>query len=524
MQKKKLYIVIAVLVVVMLVGSGLILATQTPVANRSTLVAAIGADVQNWYLDQGVEGDARYVWAQVYDTLVRYDNNLNLISGLAASWYSPDGGATWIFNLTQGIRFHDGSDFVASAVLFSYSEASYGRRTMLAGIDNISAIDPYTVQFKMAEATPLPYYLTNIAWPVMSPAMANASGGWNGKVIGSGPFRLLSQVADQEVQLERNPLYWGTRPYLSGVTFKVVKDANVRLAALRSANVDMIFRVAESDAGSLSRISGIKVDQALITLTDFLQFNAKQDNSNLSSSVFQDVNLRKAVAYSIDTQSLVANLLDGRGIAAKGRPLSPVMLYVDASLSAYAKNLTVAKALIEGAGYTMSEDGYYYLDGVRLSMTLMTNAQDIYAARFGAMADSIALQLKDAGVFVQVDKVPAASFSAREAAGNFSALLRTGFYVWGNYPRHFLIHDSLDPYSHYENATYDALVAAADASSGEQRVQLYHGLQQAVCSDLPAFYLVNEYKILGYRDYVKGFAISKEDSWLDLRGVSLKTV
>lgn len=523
MQKKKLYAVVAVAVVLMLVGSGLILAAQTPATNRSTLVAAISADVPSWYLDQGVEGDARYVWAQVYDTLVRYDNNLNLISGLAASWYSPNGGTTWIFNLTQGIRFHDGSDFEASAVIFSYSEASYGRQTVLAGIDNVSAIDPYTVRFEMAEATPLPYYLTNIVWPVMSPAMANASGGWNGKVIGTGPFRLLSQVADQEVRLERNPLYWGVRPYLTGVLFKVVKDANVRLAVLRSGNVDMIFRVAESNAGALSQISGIKVDQALTTLTDFLQFNTKEDSSNISVSVFQNIALRKAVAYSIDTQSIVSSMLDGRGIAAKGRPLSPVMLYVDAALGTYAKNVSFAKALIEGAGYTMAEDGYYYLGGVRLSMTLMTNAQDIYAARFGAMADNLALQLKDAGIFVQVDKVPAASFSARELAGNFSALLRTGFYVWGNYPRHFLIHDSLDQYSHYENSTYDALVAAADASSGEQRVQLYHGLQQAVFNDLPAFYLVNEYKILGYRDYVKGFSISKEDSWLDLRGVSLKT-
>jgi peptide/nickel transport system substrate-binding protein len=99
-------------------------------------------------------------------------------------------------------------------------------------------------------------------------------------------------------------------------------------------------------------------------------------------------------------------------------------------------------------------------------------------------------------------------------------LLRTGYFVWGPYPRHFLVHQSSSPYSHYNNSEYDVLANAADSTVDEDKQQeLYYQLQEMVLEEVPAFYLVHEEKIVAANSYVKGYEITSEDPWLNLNGV-----
>ncbi|MBC7107708.1 MAG: ABC transporter substrate-binding protein [Methanomassiliicoccales archaeon] len=523
-KKNLLLAVIAIIVAIALIVTAVVVYNPQEKENEDTLIVAISSDVKNWYLTQFADGDARFVWAQIYGTLIRLDTDLNLIPGLASSWYTPDNGKTWIFNLTQGVRFHDGSEFNADAVLFSYGNDTYVRNYgVLARVNYLEKVDNYTVRFVMKSPTPLPYYLTHIAWPVMSPNMANPDGSWNGKIIGTGPFKFNYQITDQEIVLDRYENYSGPAPLLKRIIFKVIKDPTTRVLALKAGDVDMIIKVSEQDVADLEATSGIHVQHRLTTFTDFLQFNTKTDPHNASVSPFTDLRVRKAVAYGIDTEKIVNDLLDGIGMAAKGRPYSPVMLYSDPSLPLYEYNVTKAKSLLMEAGYTLGEDGYFYKNGSKLSTTILMTSEDPWAPRFTLMSQAIASMLRDIGMDVTVESVPTAVFNSKEASGDFGMILRTGYFVWGPYPRHFAIHTSSGLWSHYQNASYDQLFRLADTTINVTlQEEYFRQLQRAVIDDLPAFYLVHEHKIVAYRDVVKGYVMTAEDPWLNLEGVSVE--
>ncbi|MBN1109240.1 MAG: hypothetical protein JXA45_00620 [Methanomassiliicoccales archaeon] len=521
---RKIVAIVAVAAVVVLITVAVLPGLLNSAEEDNELRIAISSDVNSWYLTAFPDGDARYVWAQVFETLIRLDTNLDMVPGLAESWYSPDNGLTWIFNLTQGVEFHDGSDFNASAVIFSYSDLLSAKQWgILSKINSTVALSDHTVQFNMKSAMALPYYLTHVAWPILSPNAANADGSWNGQVIGTGPFKLEEHVTDQEIRLVRNEGYWGEAPVLERVTFKVVKDATTRVMALKAGDVDMILKPSESDVDDLDDTDGIGVQTKLTTFTDFLQFNTKGDAHNLTTSPFQDLNVRKAVAYAIDTEALVEDLLYGYGEAARGRPYSPCMMFSDPGLPLYSADLDTSNWYMEQSGWEKEDDGYYYKNGTRFQATLMLSNEDAWGPRFNIMADAIQAMLGEAGMDIELVKVPTTTCNAKEASGDFSMIMRTGYFVWGAYPRHFLVHFQFNVYSHYANASYNALVTASDATNDlEVMEEKYLALQQAVIDGLPAFYLVHEYKIVAYRDWVKGYHMTAEDPWLNLNGVSVE--
>jgi len=291
---------------------------------RQELTIGISTDVESWYLDRFPDGDARFVWAQVYETLVRLTPDLQLIPGLAISWEAAEGGKTWVFRLREGVKFHDGTPFNAAAVVFSYQKNSYAGQTVLRALERVEAVDDYTVQFILKRPMPLPYYLTHIGWPIMSPSCIDEAGKFSGPV-GTGPFEFDRQRADQEVILIRNDDYWGGPSRLEQVSFKIVPDAGARVIALESGELDMIIKVPESDVARLVKTPNITVHRRLSTFTDFLQFNCERPP-------FDDIRLRQAVAAAIDTEQLTAEILEGVGQPARGRPFAPIMAYSNPDL------------------------------------------------------------------------------------------------------------------------------------------------------------------------------------------------
>ncbi|HIH93457.1 TPA: ABC transporter substrate-binding protein [Methanosarcina acetivorans] len=479
------------------------------------LVVGVGTDVSSWYLDMFASGDARFVWAQVYETLVRLDSDLNVIPGLAESWESSDDGKTWIFHLRENVTFHDGTPFNADSVVFSYSNQSYVRQAVLRPVQSVEALDDHTVQFVLAKPMPLPFYLTHIAWPVMGPSCLDAEGNFV-KPVGTGPFKFDTQAKDQEIVLTKNEAYWGEQPLLDKVTFKVIPEAATRVIALETGEVDMIIKVPEYDVARLEAEEGIQIHRKLTTFTDFLQFNCEK-------SPFDDTRVRQSVAYAIDTETLVNEVLEGIGEPAGGRAYSPVMMYSDPDLETYTPDLDKAKDLLEEAGWKDADgDGIAEKDGEPLHVTLIVS-KGVWAARHNPMAQVVQGTLREVGMDVEIQVLDEGAISKLESAGDFDMILRSGYFVWGPYPRHFFVHHSGNPYSHYNNETYDQLVDEADMTlDSQEQEELYHSLQAFVTEEVPAFYLVHEEKVVATGPAVNGYVISSEDPWLNLSGIYLE--
>jgi peptide/nickel transport system substrate-binding protein len=477
------------------------------------LTVGISTDVNNWYLSQFPDGDGRFVWSQVYETLVRLDTDLNIVPGLAESWETTDNGKTWIFHLRDNVYFHDGTPLNADAVVFSYSDESYVKKMgALRALTSVEAVNDTTVKFVLAKQMPLPFYLTHVAWPVMGPGCVDENGDFISPV-GTGPFKFEKQVTDQEIVLVRNDNYWGGEPEINRVVFKVIPEATTRVMALETKEIDMAIKLPEYDVARLEAEDSIEVYRTLTTFTDFLQFNC-------NNGVFEDKAVRKAVAYAIDTEEMVDTVLEGIGTAAKGRSFTPIMMYSDPDLDLYEPDIDKAKELLADDGWSDSDnDGILDKDGEPLTVALIVG-KGVWATRHTSMAEAIQGSLQEIGMDVDIQTLESAAITSLENEGDFDMLLRTGYFVWGPYPRHFLVHQSTSPYSHYNNSEYDALANAADSTvdAGEQR-ELYYRLQEMVIEELPAFYLVHEEKIIAANSYVQGYEITAEDPWLNLDGV-----
>lgn len=516
-NKKKIALGGCIIVGLALVGGIIMAGCISPQEEvpKQELVVGISTDVDNWYLDQFPYGDARFVWSQVYETLVRLDTDLKIQPGLAESWETPDDGKTWIFHLRKGIKFHDGTPFNATAVVFSYSNNSYAIRVALGTVDHVEALDEYSVKFISKRPMPVPLYVTHVAWPIMSPSCVDEKGEFI-KPIGTGPFKFENQIKDQEVVLVRNDEYWGEKPTPEKVIFKVIPEASTRVTALETKEVDMIMKVPEFEVSRLEGVPNIEVYRKLTTFTDFLQFNCGKEP-------FNDTKVRKAVAYAIDTEKLTKSVLEDVGEPANGRPLSPVMLYSKPDLKLIEYDPEKTEELLLEAGWKDSDgDGVVDRDGKPFRVTLLVE-RGAWAPRFIPMSEAIQGALRKEGIDVKIQVLEPGAVIKLEREDNFDMILRTGYFVWGSYPRHFFLHYSKCPYGHYKNEEYDRLVDLADMTvDPKEQERLYHELQAMVIEEVPAFYLVHEEKIVAANSYVKGYTITAEDPWLNLDGVYLE--
>jgi peptide/nickel transport system substrate-binding protein len=485
--------------------------SKTGSANQE-LVVAVSSDVMNWDLEKFPDGDARFVWSQIYETLVRLSTDLKEQPGLAASWEPAAGGSEWIFHLRKNVKFSDGSPFNAQAVVYSYSQRADVMKRKLLPLKSIEVIDDYTVKFICTKPTPLPSYLTHVAWPVMSPSSLDDKGSFKGPV-GSGPYKLEKHVKDQEIVMVRNANYWGTPGTLDRVVFKVIPDVAARLMALQSGQVDMALKLNEIDAKRLSAEPGVKIHRKLSTFTDFMQFNTIK-------GPFEDVNVRRAVALSVNSEKIVQELLGGIGVPAKGRPLSPVMQYSNSDLK-IVPDLEKAKKLLAEAGWKDGNgDGVVEKNGKHLQVSMLLAP---WSPRQKIEAEAVQGQLKEAGIDLKIQIMESGAITAAEKAGNFDILLRSGYYTWGDYPHHLRLHTSKDLSSHYNNQEYDQLVAQAEAEQDENlKKDLYNKLQKMIVEQVPAVYTIHEEKVVATRDWVKNYQITAEDPWLNLAGIKVE--
>jgi peptide/nickel transport system substrate-binding protein len=326
------------------------------------------------------DGNSLLISRQIYESLVDYEpTGFKIVPKLAETWSVSADGKTWTFNLRKGVKFHDGTDFNADAVVFNFDRgrlakgqyrgkpigdeyAYYG--DMWGGFDADSVItsvvakDPSTVVFTTKSA--FGPFLANIAMPpfaIASPTSIKADpDGWgtiNTKsAAGTGPFAFKpgAWVKGQQLTLEKNASYWAkdkdskSLPYLDKVVFRFIADTSARVAELRAGSVDTIRDFTPSD------IPTIKADSNLVVIPR-PSFNVAYLGVNLTIKPFDNLNVRKAVAMAIDKAAIIQAIYGGEAKAAS-QFLVPGMLGYDESVTDFYKlDQAGAKKLLADAGF-----------------------------------------------------------------------------------------------------------------------------------------------------------------------------
>jgi peptide/nickel transport system substrate-binding protein len=323
-----------------------------------TLIWGRGGDSQFLDLAQATDGESIKAGIQVLENLVIFGkNSMDVEPQLAESWKVSDDGLTWTFKLRKGVKFHDGTPFNAKAVYDSFARVidknhpfyNFGKwkyvNMSLGMVNEIKIIDDFTV----ALVTQKPYapLLNNLAlWlcPILSPkAMEQHKDQIAFNPVGTGPFKFVKWVKDDQIILERNDGYWGEKAKLDRIILKSIPEPSARLMALQSGTVDI---ADDLDPDSINLVK----KEAKHAIIERPSINVGYLALNTEKPALKDVRVRQAINHAIDKGTLIKTIFQGLAIPAKN-PFPPSIWGYNDSIKDYEYSPEKAKKLLAEAKF-----------------------------------------------------------------------------------------------------------------------------------------------------------------------------
>lgn len=342
----------------------------------------------------------------VFSTLFSQNNELEFEPSIGKEWELNEDQTELTVHLEEGVKWHDGEDFTAEDVVFTYqtiADPDYvtagGIRTYYATqlkgyeeynsgetdeFEGVEAVDDHTVVFKFAEPNVTPLYLANFPIipkhiygdiPVSEMPEADESR-QPGSLIGSGPFKFTEMVEHEQYVLEAFEDYWEGEPYLDSIVWKVV-DHSVMISLLETGEIDFIANpdgIAPADYETVAayddveiieqpdfgyQILGFKHNYMPAEDVESGEINPEKwtPNDNLPKEV------RQAIAYAIDRQALIGTgpgegLLQGHGTIINSPIAIQFWAYDEDAAIPYDYDPDKAAEILDEAGYTMGDDGF----------------------------------------------------------------------------------------------------------------------------------------------------------------------
>ena len=301
-------------------------------------------------------GESQIIWT-MFNSLVRFDTNMNIVSDLAQSWTTPN-ETTYRFKLYPGIKFHDGGDCTAEDVVFSLDrvrDANTGspNRSKLSEVETIKAIDKLTVEITTkGPFAPLMAYLCNARTGtqiVSRKAVERLGADFGKKPIGTGPFKMMDWKPGEKIEFARHDQYFMKGlPYLEKVTEYLIGEESTATNAILSGDVDLTSTVLFSDVKSLEKTKGMKVMKQPGLNIRFVQLNCQV-------KPFDDLFVRQAFSYAFDRKQLIDAVIYGEGVDVQGIIPPAIKWAHHPQLRTQTFNPEKAKELLKKSKYKKSD-------------------------------------------------------------------------------------------------------------------------------------------------------------------------
>lgn len=383
--------------------------SETPKAG-GTLVS--GLYLEPLALDPHRQGywETYRVSSNIFEGLVKEDLSdpkgpTKLLPALATDWKVSDDAKTWTFTLRRGVRFHDGTGFTAESVdknVRRVSDPTYEfydktsapkLATWFGDFVKGRVVDDHTYEFRFSK--PFLGFPRILAQAMSTLTIGNPASwekygndGFADHPSGTGPYTFVSRTIGDRIVLKRNPDYWGPKPYLDELVFRVIPNNQTRLATLLSGEADIISYVQPDDVSTLES-RGFQVPQGHGAAFLYFTFNYK-------NKAFQDQRVRQAVIQGIDRDKLAKEVYNGNAIPLHSLQPPGNEAY-DPGARDFGYDPAAARALLKEAGYGEGEFGF-------------TIVADVANQN---LAEWLQSQLKGIGVNVKVVTLDRPSYVAR---------------------------------------------------------------------------------------------------------------
>jgi peptide/nickel transport system substrate-binding protein len=427
----------------------------------------------------------------VFNGLVKYDKNIQLVGDLAESWNVSQGGLVITFHLRRGVRWHDGLPFTADDVLFTYEKLRDPKvHTPFASdfddVASVTAPDPYTVrvvyrkQFAPGLASwgmgILPRHVYETGDLNTHPA--------NRAPIGTGPYRFKEWKTDQYLLLEAYPDYFEGKPYIQRYVYRIIPDSSVQFLEMRNQSIDAITLTPDQ----------YKAYDAIFEHHEryrYPSFKYTYLGFNLKNPLFKDLRVRQAMAYAIDRQTLVQGIVLGLG-----QPITGPFPVTSWAYNTQVKDLPYdpekAKSLLAEAGWKPDASGKLMKDGKPLAFTLMTNQGNKVRE---LCSEVIQQQLKKIGIDVTIRIMEWSTFIHQYVDKKDFEAVVLGWQLGRDPDNYAMWHSSQQKegeynFCGYENPQVDRwLVEARETFDDKKREAFYHQIHAQIAADLPYIFL-----------------------------------
>ncbi len=450
----------------------------------------------------------------VFNGLVKYDKNLELIGDLAKSWEIKDKGLTIIFHLKKNVRWHDGHPFTARDVKFTFEKLlDPNVPTPYSGdfkmVESLEVLDDYTIKVTYIE--PFSPGLASWGMPMMPEHLLKGEDlmktPFARSPIGTGPYKFKRWISGERIDLVSNHDYFEHRPYIDRYIYRIIPDPDTTFLELQTQKVDwMPLKPLQ-----YLRQTDTKVFKKHFRKFRYPIFSYTYMAYNLKNDLFKDKKVRQAISYAVDKNEIIEGVLLGLGKVCTG-PFVPKSWAYNKNVKPFPYDAEKAKEILASCGWQDTDgDGLLDKDGKTFQFTILVNQGNEERKK---ASEIIQRRLKEIGIKVDIWVLEWAVFLNKFVdEKNFDCMI-LGWGL-GLDPDNFDIwHSSKTKKGEFNFISYSSpevdslLVEGRRTFSTRKRAGIYRRIHEIIYDDQPYLFLYVPDALLAVHNRFRGIELA----------------